>query len=119
MDSFTLEKVEFDKVRRILAGFCSCSLGRDLAERIGPSRRPETVAHWLAQTSEMVAAIRDVALPPFGGITDIRAPVTRACRGGAGAPPAIIPQWAWLSSIVIYSLYSLLSILLTISIYHA
>ena len=84
MDSFTLEKVEFDKVRRILAGFCSCSLGRDLAERIGPSRRPETVAHWLAQTSEMVAAIRDVALPPFGGITDIRAAVARACHGEAG-----------------------------------
>ena len=83
MDSFTLKKVEFDRVRNTLAGFCSCSLGRDLAARVGPSRRPQTVLQWLAQTSEMVAAIRDVALPPFGGIADIRAPMSRACRGGA------------------------------------
>ncbi len=41
MDSFTLDKLEFDKVRQILARFCRCSLGSNLALRIGPSRRPE------------------------------------------------------------------------------
>ncbi len=82
MDSLTLKKLDFDKVRQIVARFCSCSLGKDLAARLSPSRNPQTVVQWLARTSEMIAAIRDVALPPFGGITDIRAAMTRACPGG-------------------------------------
>ena len=85
MDSFTLKKLEFDKVRDIVARFCSCSLGKDLAARLGPSCKPETVSHWLAQTSEMIAAIRDVSLPPFGGIVDIRPAMTRACPGGGAS----------------------------------
>ena len=51
MDSFTLNKIEFDEVRRILAGFCACSLGKKLAARIGPSRTPGTIRRWLGQVS--------------------------------------------------------------------
>ncbi len=77
MDSFTLSKIEFDRVREVLATFCSCSLGEGLARRIRPSTKPEVVERWLAQTTEMVRAVRDVGLPPFGGITDIRPSLER------------------------------------------
>ncbi len=86
MDRFTLDKIEFDAVRRILAGFCACSPGKALARRIGPSRTPQTVTRWLDETTQMVAAVRDVGPPPFGGITDISDAVKRAEPGaGAGA----------------------------------
>ena len=82
MDSFTLDKIEFDAVRRILAGYCACSLGKVLARKITPSRNPEEVVRRLARTEQMVAAVRDVGLPPFGGVTDIRKPLSRAKPGG-------------------------------------
>ncbi len=85
MDSFTLGKLEFDQVRRILSRFCRCRLGVALARRITPSRSPETIRHWLAQTREMTAALIAVGPPPFGGITDISDALGRAAPGrGAG-----------------------------------
>ena len=83
MDKFTLDKIEFDAVRRILAGFCACSLGKALARQLGPSRNPESITRRLDQTTQMVAAVRDVGIPPFGGVTDISAPLARAEPGGA------------------------------------
>lgn len=83
MDSFTLRKIEFDGVRRILAGFCGTSLGKSLALRINPSRNPRIARLWLAQTSQMVSAIRSAGLPPFAGVTDITASLAGAIPGGA------------------------------------
>jgi len=85
VDTFTLDKLEFDQVRQILAPYCRCALGRNLALRIGPSRRPETVRRWLDETTQMVAALRDVGPPPFGGITDIRPQLGRAHPGGGAS----------------------------------
>ena len=82
MDTFTLDKIEFDAVRRILASFCACSPGKAMARRIGPSRTPQTITRWLDETTQMVAAVRDVGPPPFGGITDIADAVARAEPGG-------------------------------------
>ena len=83
MDPFTLKKIEFHEVRRILSGFCSTSLGKGLALRIGPSRNPAVVREWLEQVTQMVHAIRDVGLPPFGGVTDITRELARAVPGGS------------------------------------
>lgn len=82
MDSVTLEKLEFDRVREILSRFCHCALGEGLARRITPSRDAARVRTWLAQTTEMVNTLRDVGLPPFGGITDIRDALERAVPAG-------------------------------------
>ena len=82
MDSFTLNKVEFDAVRRILATFCASSVGKSLAGRIGPSRNPEVIRRWLSQTSQMVEAVRAVGLPPLAGLTDISGALRRATPGG-------------------------------------
>ena len=82
MDSFTLNKVEFDAVRQILAEYCRCSLGKALAGRITPSRNPAVIGRWLEQTTQMVAAIRDVGLPPLAGAADISQALHRATPGG-------------------------------------
>ncbi|MCK4601230.1 MAG: hypothetical protein KAU28_02110, partial [Phycisphaerae bacterium] len=85
MDTFTLDKIEFDEVRRILAGFCRCSLGAGLARKIGPSRKEPIVRLWLGQTTQMVEAVRDAGLPPLGGVSDIRDALTRARPGGGAS----------------------------------
>ncbi len=82
MDSFTLEKLEFDAVRGILSRYCQSALGRNLARNISPSRHPETVRHWLEETSQMVRAIKQAGPPPFASITDIREQLSRAKPGG-------------------------------------
>ncbi|OPX25106.1 MAG: hypothetical protein B1H04_00655 [Planctomycetales bacterium 4484_123] len=85
MDAFTLEKLEFDQVRQILARYCRSVLGRRLALRIGPSRRPETVRRWLEETSQMVAALREAGPPPLAGVTDIGQRLRRARPGGGAS----------------------------------
>ncbi|NLF33219.1 MAG: hypothetical protein GX591_20320 [Planctomycetes bacterium] len=82
MDPVTLEKLEFDRVREILSRFCRCALGEGLARRIAPSSDAGRVRTWLAQTTEMVDTLREVGLPPFGGITDITAALDRAVPSG-------------------------------------
>ena len=82
MDSFTLTKIEFDTVRRILQRFCSCSLGKALAARISPSRSPQVITKWLEQVTAMTRAVRDVGLPPLAGVTDITDALSRAHPGG-------------------------------------
>ena len=85
MDKFTIDKLEFDQVRRILARFCRCSLGKELALRIGPSRRPETVQRWLDETSQMVDVLREIGPAPLAGVTDIREQLDRAHAGGGAS----------------------------------
>jgi len=82
MDSFTLEKIEFDGIRELLAGFCATSMGKSLARAIAPSDSAETVGAWLEQTSQMVRAIRDAGRLPFAGVCDITDAVGRAIPGG-------------------------------------
>jgi DNA mismatch repair protein MutS2 len=71
MDPVTLEKLSFDAIRRLLARFARCALGRRLAEGIEPSTRPEQVTRWLDETEQMRLAIAEHGVPPFGGVTDI------------------------------------------------
>ncbi len=85
MDHFTLKKIEFDAIRRILARLCSTALGKSLCARIGPSRTPETINRWLDQTEQMIAAITQAGLPPLAGATDIAPALTRCTPGGAGS----------------------------------
>jgi len=78
VDSFTLQKIEFDAVRAILAEFCACSLGKGLAAALKPSRKIDEIHVALEQVNQMVRAAHDVGLPPFGGVADIAEPLDRA-----------------------------------------
>ena len=82
MDEHTLEKLEFDRIRELLAEQAQCALGRSLALRVAPSRRITQVCHWLEQAAEFQRWVEKHGLPPFGGIKDVREQVRRA------VPPA-------------------------------
>src|SRR4051794_32038781 len=81
MDAHTLDLLEFDKVRGLLAEYAATSLGADLARRVEPSRDVNRVRSAIALVSEMVEALLANQAPPFGGVHDIRLLVRRAAIG--------------------------------------
>ncbi|HJZ58282.1 MAG TPA: DNA strand exchange inhibitor protein [Gemmataceae bacterium] len=81
MDAHTLELLEFDKVRELLAGYAASSLGRDLARQTEPSTDPAEIRKELALTSEMVTALGLGQAPPFSGLHDVRLLARRAAIG--------------------------------------
>ena len=78
MDSHTLILLEFDKIRALVSARAACSLGKDLALSLTPSRDPGEIHHHLSQTTEMAEALSSGLSPPFGGLHDIRPNVRRA-----------------------------------------
>src|SRR3954453_15721297 len=81
MDTHTLELLEFDKVRALVAKRAACSLGKERAWRMEPSREPGEIRSWQALTTEMLEALSSGLTPPFGGLHDIRPQVRRAQIG--------------------------------------
>jgi DNA mismatch repair protein MutS2 len=82
MDTHTLELLEFDKVRALVAAQAACSLGKEAALRMEPSLDPGEIRDRQALTTEMADALAAGLHPPFGGLHDIRPPVRRAQVGG-------------------------------------
>lgn len=81
MDAHTLELLEFDKVRDLLATHAASSLGRELARAIEPTAESTRIRQELGLVSEMVAALDAGHVPPFGGLHDVRLLVRRAAIG--------------------------------------
>jgi len=78
MDAHSLEKLEFEQVRHLLAGYARCSLGRQIALRVAPVRHRDQIGRWLCQVKEMLALIEVRGAPPFGGVHDIRQLISKA-----------------------------------------
>src|SRR3954447_26418671 len=81
MDTHTLELLEFEKIRRLVAARGACSLGKDRARRMEPSRDIGEIRARQALTTEMTEALNPGLTPPFGGLHDIRSQVRRAQIG--------------------------------------
>src|SRR6516165_4805706 len=81
MDAHTLELLEFDKVRRILAGFASSSLGKELALQLEPATDLSVILTEQNLVTEMVWALELDQTPPLGGLHDVRLLVRRAAIG--------------------------------------
>src|SRR5437870_13532582 len=81
MDAHTLELLEFNKVRELVAGFAACSLGKELARQAEPSTNAERTRTELALVTEMVDALGQGQAPPFGGLHDVRILIRRAAIG--------------------------------------
>jgi len=86
MDTHTLELLEFDKVRALVAGQAACTLGKEAALRMEPSLDPGEIRARQALTTEMADALGSGLFPPFGGLRDIRPVVRRAQVGGTLDP---------------------------------
>ena len=81
MDTHTLELLEFDKIRALVAARAACSLGKESARRMEPSLEPGEIRSRQALTTEMTEALGSGLTPPFGGLHDIRPQVRRAQIG--------------------------------------
>ena len=81
MDAHTLELLEFDKVRDLVAGYAACSLGKELARALAPLPGIDRVRGELGLVSEMADALSQGLSPPFAGLHDIRLVVKRAAIG--------------------------------------
>lgn len=81
MDAHTLQLLEFDKVRDLLAGYASTSLGRELVRQIEPGTNLEAIRAALGLVSEMCSALDLGQSPPLGGLHDVRLVVRRAAIG--------------------------------------
>ncbi len=81
MDKHTLELLEFDKVRALVAAQAACSLGKDSALKMEPSLDLGEIRSRQSLTTEMADALGSGLYPPFGGLRDIRPVVRRAQVG--------------------------------------
>jgi DNA mismatch repair protein MutS2 len=86
MDTHTLELLDFDKVRALVAARAACSLGKSAAARIAPSIDRGQIHDWQALTTEMTEAVGAGLKPSFGGLHDIRELARRAHRGSVLEP---------------------------------
>ncbi len=78
VDNHTLEKIEFERIRQLLARYASCALGRWMASKLRPVARRDLIEQWQRQVREMIEASAEIGLPPFGGIHDLREMVRSA-----------------------------------------
>ncbi len=81
MDAHTLELLEFNKVRELVAGYAACSLGKALARQAEPLRDPVKIRDELALVTEMTGVLALGQSPPFGGVHDVRLLARRAAIG--------------------------------------
>lgn len=81
MDAHSLECLDFERVRELLAGCASTELGRARAATLKPANRADLVQRWLRQVDELRDFASQHDLPPMGGVSDIREIVNRC------APP--------------------------------
>lgn len=81
MDKHTLDLLEFDKVRGLVAGYAHSELGRAKARALEPLSDIARIHEALARTSEMVEAIEARQIPPVGRLSDIRVWLRRAALG--------------------------------------
>ena len=81
MEKETYKIMEYDRIREMLADRASSRIGKEQAETLEPSSDFDEVAEWLAETTEAVTVL-ETAMPPFGGIFDIR-PLLKKAKMGA------------------------------------
>jgi DNA mismatch repair protein MutS2 len=86
MDRHTLDLLEFDKIRVLVAARAACSLGKEAAGALEPITEVAEIHDRQVKTTEMVEAIRSGLSPPLGGLHDIRHHVRRAQTGAMLEP---------------------------------
>ncbi len=82
MDPRTLRVLEYDEVRKRLRAHASSSLGKELAEALSPATEFKQVQRLLTETTQARALLAGAGRVPLGGVSDVRAQVMNAERGG-------------------------------------
>jgi DNA mismatch repair protein MutS2 len=82
LENRVLKTLEFDKIRDIVATYCTSSAGRAYMEKLVPDSDFQEVVRLLEETDEGLAILRVRGNVPMGGISDIRPHAKRAQIGG-------------------------------------
>ena len=90
MEAHTLELLEFNKIREIVAGYAMTSLGKELARALRPSTQLDALRQTHREITEMTEAIAAQLHPPLQGLTDVRLLVRRAGIGSMLAATELI-----------------------------
>jgi len=90
LDAKILTTLEFPKIIHRLSHHAATSLGKAAAEALQPETQLEPVKQLLQATDEAYAADRLKGSAPFGGVTDITAPLNRARIGGTLNPEELL-----------------------------
>ena len=94
MERHTLEILEFEKIRRLLAAFSSSPLGKQRALRIRPIKRVESIRERIEEVGEMRRLLKEAERLPLAGIRDIRRAVRKAAKGGDPLLPKTLLETA-------------------------
>lgn len=90
MDTRTLRVLEFPKILELLAAEASTTLGAAACRALRPRSDPGWIERRLEETSEARALLGRLGTPPFGGLTDVRAVLERARKGGGLAEEELL-----------------------------
>ncbi|MGN7388247.1 endonuclease MutS2 [Sporosarcina sp. SAFN-015] len=82
MENRVLKTLEFDKIRDVVATYCTSSAGRTYMEKLVPVSDFQEVVRLLEETDEGLSILRVRGNVPMGGISDIRPHAKRAQIGG-------------------------------------
>jgi DNA mismatch repair protein MutS2 len=74
--------LEFDRILQRLVTFCETELGAAKASELAPSFAEETVVRLLGETTDADEFFNKLSPPGFEGISDDRAELKRAAKGG-------------------------------------
>ncbi|MEX0681768.1 MAG: endonuclease MutS2 [Balneolales bacterium] len=96
LPEFTLNKLEFEKLREVLTGYLSTSTGIKSVQKLSPSGSAVTVRQKLEETSEMMRLLEASEIPPFQTLPDIsdalaKAGIKRFVLDGK----SLIQIWKW------------------------
>ncbi len=72
LEHFALTKLEFDKIRSLLAGYTSTSSGKERIASLRPDTNRQDIILKLEQTGEMLGLLESSQAPPLQTLTDIR-----------------------------------------------
>ena len=72
IDDHTLEVLEFEQVRQMLASFASSKLGKDAAIALHPSLDAGWITERIAETTELKRLLEQEVRLPLAGLRDIR-----------------------------------------------
>lgn len=90
MNRRTLEVLEFDKIRRVLAEEASFGPGRDAALALEPFTDPAAVERAQSETTEARRLFDRGEAVPLGGLRDIRPLLERSTAGGVLEPAELL-----------------------------
>nr|WP_072514424.1 endonuclease MutS2 [Ndongobacter massiliensis] len=90
MDDKVLSTLEFDKIRERLATHAQSRLGKAMATALVPMCEVSEILRAQDETAEAVALVLRWNDPPLFGISELRALVLRAKRGGVLSPGQLL-----------------------------